>query len=625
LLFVLFFAGPAGGIGADLESTVASSSPAKALVQAALQAELVGANADRRRLLQEAFRLDPDYPPLRWHAGHVQRGNAWLPLRVAERHTLADGKVTRYRQLRDRYAGSLAGQVELARWCRKNDLEQLEELHWMQVLALHPQHSEARKRLRVRDVAGRLVTGKQLEAYREREQQIEDAQQQWKQPIRLWKETLSAGNADARAEALNEVAAVDGPEAIPLLERELLGLDEETSLAVLAAVAEFPGPEATNCLVRHALGGATPETRIAAAEYLADRSWFAFVPGLLALLRAPIEMVAHATLLPYGAGFGFTLERETPHGTVARSHHHRTLARTLNIVRDESAVVAATAHTHPDPAAAAQGARLLNRLRQNAQTENRRADAANERVFRVLEIATGQQLPRTPQAWWDWWEQYNELYSTRQHVVSQQRTASTSLRQRRQVGICPSRPVPPQGAFSRAYAPHPGNGRTYVRMNGQLYRVVQRRLSCFPRGTLVWTNTGCLPIEEIRPGDFLLSQHPDSGELSYCAVLQTTRRPPSETVQICLANEEISATRGHPLWVAGKGWQMAKELEVGEYLHGVFGAVRIDGLEAGPMVEAFNLVVAEFHTYFVGRSRVLVHDNLLRDPTSAKLPGLPAD
>jgi hypothetical protein len=76
---------------------------------------------------------------------------------------------------------------------------------------------------------------------------------------------------------------------------------------------------------------------------------------------------------------------------------------------------------------------------------------------------------------------------------------------------------------------------------------------------------------------------------------------------------------------------MAKELELGDRLHCVNGTVAIDGLEELPAAKAtddyfysFNLVVDDFHTFFVGQSKVLVHDNNLYgfDDTPALVPGL---
>jgi hypothetical protein len=147
-------------------------------------------------------------------------------------------------------------------------------------------------------------------------------------------------------------------------------------------------------------------------------------------------------------------------------------------------------------------------------------------------------------------------------------------------------------------------------------------VSCFLPGTKVSTNDGPLPIEKVRPGDCVLSQHPDTGELAYRPVVTTTMRPPSPTLRIGVGDEEIAATRGHPLWVVGEGWVMAKELRVGDRLHGVNGAVTIEYIQPGPESEAFNLVVADYHTFCVGTHRILAHDNQARKPTRAVVPGL---
>jgi len=37
---------------------------------------------------------------------------------------------------------------------------------------------------------------------------------------------------------------------------------------------------------------------------------------------------------------------------------------------------------------------------------------------------------------------------------------------------------------------------------------------------------------------------------------------------------------------------------------------------------AFNLVVADFDTYFVGEAGILVHDNMYRTPAQVATPGL---
>ena len=88
----------------------------------------------------------------------------------------------------------------------------------------------------------------------------------------------------------------------------------------------------------------------------------------------------------------------------------------------------------------------------------------------------------------------------------------------------------------------------------------------------------------------------------------------------------LLTTLGHPFWVSGQGWKMAKQLAEGELLHTLSGSVPIE--VAAPLegkFQAHNLVVDDFSTYFVGQAGLLVHDNEFRKPTRAVLPGYIAE
>lgn len=67
---------------------------------------------------------------------------------------------------------------------------------------------------------------------------------------------------------------------------------------------------------------------------------------------------------------------------------------------------------------------------------------------------------------------------------------------------------------------------------------------------------------------------------------------------------------------------MAKELKAGQWLHTATGPVQIESAEEHGQAECYNLVVADFNAFFVGESQVLVHDNNLRQVTTATVPGL---
>jgi intein/homing endonuclease len=146
--------------------------------------------------------------------------------------------------------------------------------------------------------------------------------------------------------------------------------------------------------------------------------------------------------------------------------------------------------------------------------------------------------------------------------------------------------------------------------------------SCFVAGTPVWTQTGPIQIEKIKPGDCVVSQNIETGELALKPVSATTTRPLSSLINIQVGENIIRATRGHPFWVSGAGWKMAKELKVGDLLHTIRGAVLIDNVEEKDEEVCYNLVADDFDTYFVGKDKILVHDNELRTPTENIVPGL---
>ncbi len=209
-------------------------------------------------------------------------------------------------------------------------------------------------------------------------------------------------------------------------------------------------------------------------------------------------------------------------------------------------------------------------------------EKVNERLMTALEISTGNDQNGSPNRWWTWWFDENETYQPPQRPVSQ---------------------------LTRDYVPNPVN-------------VHIRSISCFPAGTPIETSTGPLAIEQVRPGDCVLAQDAETGELAYKPVIATTVRPPSPLIEITAGDETIRATRGHPFWVSGIGWRMAKELKAGQQLHTTSGSVAIETAEPNGEAECHNLIVADFNSYFVGKNRFLVHDNNLRQVTTATVPGL---
>jgi len=145
---------------------------------------------------------------------------------------------------------------------------------------------------------------------------------------------------------------------------------------------------------------------------------------------------------------------------------------------------------------------------------------------------------------------------------------------------------------------------------------------CLVKGTLVWTDRGARPIETLKPGDQVLSCDVETAELSYQSVLERTVRPPTPLVTIELAEETITASPGHPFWVAGRGWVMARDLKETDPIHAADSIVVVKSLGTAPAEPTYNLRVEQNRNYFVGKSRVLSHDVQLRSVSTGPLPGI---
>ncbi len=104
---------------------------------------------------------------------------------------------------------------------------------------------------------------------------------------------------------------------------------------------------------------------------------------------------------------------------------------------------------------------------------------------------------------------------------------------------------------------------------------------CFVAGTMVHTDKGLVPIEQIKIGDRVLSQPEQGGELAYKQVVKTLVLEDKEVWVVKFGFEfpqpdwhvthHLYATGNHPFWVEGnperrkrKGWIAAQKLASGD-------------------------------------------------------------
>ena len=134
---------------------------------------------------------------------------------------------------------------------------------------------------------------------------------------------------------------------------------------------------------------------------------------------------------------------------------------------------------------------------------------------------------------------------------------------------------------------------------------------CFVEGTLVVTDEGDKPIEEIQAGNLVYSTDPETGESEYKEVLRTFRKESDVLIHIFVNGEEIQTTPVHPFWVEDQ-WVAAKDLEVGDIPTLADGSTapitKTYGEQLDEPVIVYNFEVADFHTYYFTDTGVLVHN-----------------
>ena len=136
--------------------------------------------------------------------------------------------------------------------------------------------------------------------------------------------------------------------------------------------------------------------------------------------------------------------------------------------------------------------------------------------------------------------------------------------------------------------------------------------ACFVAGTLITTEYGLKPIEEIEAGQMVWADDPDTGERALKRVVRTFRNEKDELVHVTVNGEEIVCTTEHPFYVHGKGWVAAKDLRIDdqvELLNGLVAYISCVEYETpAEPIKVYNFEVEGFHTYFVGSTCILVHN-----------------
>jgi len=603
----------AGGVLACPGSAATKPSrgdPAAELVEKALKQEAQGADAKRDELLSKALAEDPQFAPARWHAGYVERDHRWVKFDEAAADSAGDLRLTAYRNKRAEAPETVEGQLELARWCAKRSLDDQARAHLTWVLDRQPDHPDARRMLGHQLVGGTWMSPEEIGAATERVKALGAAVQEWRPYLLKTLGELVHRSPQRREHGLSRFRGIDDPAAIEPIELIFCVHSRPAAMLAIEWLDKRPEQEAAWALARQAVVSPWFEVREAAALALKTRDVHDYVPALLSAMGSSVQSRASLYRAPSGRlMYRHVLMRRGPERdemAVFETEYRNT------VLTAETPLELGASRAMLDEARRRDAA-MKAQLRELAVLQhNLRQQQINDRIAWVLSTATGEDVPATAEHWWQWWNDYNEVYTGGAKPIR-------GTYQRESVAFSDpyayeptNYPDPPPSPPPTSPPPRPISRSPGLRM---MYE-------CLVADTPVWTETGPVAIEAIRIGDRVLSQDPNTGCLAYKPVLRTTSRAPEHLVTITAGGETIRSSGGHPFWVAGQGWTKARELKPGSYLHGAHGTTPVEAVAQEGHEPTYNLIVGDFHTYFVGKDLVLSHDNTIRAAMRGGVPGL---
>ncbi len=488
-------------------------------------------------------------------------------------------------------------QLRLAAWCLEHGLKDEALAHYHLVTRLDPSRDIAWIRLGYKKNKDRwqkpeVLAAQKLEADRQKR-----ADQQWKPRLEKLREAMESSVETRRLKAEREVYQVTDPRAVPAIFKTFGSGSERSQQVAVELLSQIDGPMSSFCLLAMAIQKPSNEVRDRAARTLALRDPRDVIGWLIRLVRKPFKYEIKpgngpgttGVLLVDGERFDIRRLYRFPdvlpgYSTVAVIYREsglnipflqpafagnspaqqKSAAMTDEIARELFATAVLGEAMRRDAAVQ----QTLDNDVQTIEAMNAQIEKTNGRALPLLATLTGQDFGANPQQWQAWWADQlglvvDDRYADAKPVLSDF------------VGL------------PDVEAPHH---------------------ACFGAGTLVQTIAGPRKIESLAVGDRVLAQHTTTGGLSFQPVLATHVNGPAATLRITIDGESIVATGIHRFWKAGKGWTMARELNAGDRLRMIDGAVTIQSIKPDATQKVYNLTVAENRDFLIGNAGLLVHD-----------------
>jgi hypothetical protein len=598
-------------------------------IDRALIAESRGQISDRSREMAKSLLIDPDNAKARGLSGYVRYHGEWIKTdRIIEKFEARPEFILHYKEYNVRRAEAsddADGHWKIAVWCEEHGLTDEALAHYRVTVDLDPSRTAAWNKLGYKKYHGRWISESERQSRIVEEQTRRKADEFWSKRLSNWKKMLAIPSQ--RDRALLYLSSVDDPRAIPSVRRILIDGDESCQREAIKILKKIDSVDSTRSIALLIPFGASESIAKAASEVLKTRKSTDYVPLLISLI---VQEVKFLSKMSSGTGdpgelvadFGdFYLHRYYQPGPELNVESKRMIVRMIHQGIDPFDPATRATYTSRDisyiPYDFTKFGPLLfapdNSLLGNHTTyftwsffgrnfysnidqynlsnvyqylifmrdvsslirHNSSHRRHNSRIVDHLQDLSGFNYGSNKSEWIAWFKNYE---------------CSAPKSQTRTPEIKP--------VFNQ-YIP--------LVFEPSYHKLLT--LSCFSKGTPVKTITGNRSIETLKPGDLVLTQNTESGELLYLPVLQSIRNTPQPTVSIDLGIESITSTEIHRFWIQGKGWAPARDLHPGDRVRALNGVLEVKKIEHRPVQPVFNLVVAENHDYFVGHKGALVHDN----------------
>ncbi len=553
-------------------------------------------SVDRRSILQAAAHPATASNATWWQSGFVKTGDGWQDAGKSPANS-DSALLNEYRAQRDATPKTLEGHLQLANWCQSQKLSDQERAHLSEALLLSVpgvDRTPIYRRMGYRQIGPDWVSPAELTDLQEKYRQTEERLREWRPKleriVRNW-----GGNARQRKAGLDELRGIESAAAVPAL-LTASSVDESLAMVICDQLNTIDSYEASQALSMIAVQSEWASVRQTAAKSLKGRRITDFAPMLLTQMRSPFSTLnenptaaeprlffreeanryyaVDLRLVPVigrVAILGPTLRNSKTRSDDQYTQLENQLASRRNSV-DGARYVADVDHE----------------LQQRVDEANDRTEEFNKRAAAVLAEVSGQEPCNNARYWWTWWHLYTG-----------------------------TQPPPKQCQVDHRLTP--------VATLPNVTRAVMSAVahSCLVAGTPICTDRGFVAVDKIQVGDRVLAKDIDTGEIEYKPVVHTTVRRPVRVKKFVVGGEPIVASAEHHFWISGSGWSKTRDLKPGQPAHTATGMSRVESVEDEPEpAPVFNLIVADFHTYFIGPVMVLSHDVTQPVPTNIKVPGL---